>query len=297
MREKDETAEPGRDSRVLSPNLSREKFYVETEALLNALRKWLVDLEDNGVLETVTATRNEFPEIDLHAVVSELSALRGEIGVESRGVKVSREKMEEAAETFKEGLENTREEVRSSSAGVETALTQVSSLVRERDRLRDELKETQDQPLSRGVEALMDALDTLQRGRRASDDVHRRLGWRSWLLPRGLFGALLEGHDMALQRIERTLNDLGISEIPCHGSALDPANMRVVETEGRADLPPGTVLGVVRRGYRHGDKILRVAEVRASVESKTGESPAEEAPAPQEGNEISDDSVEKREVE
>jgi molecular chaperone GrpE len=52
------------------------------------------------------------------------------------------------------------------------------------------------------------------------------------------------------------------------GTSFDPARHEAVATVERADLEPGTVVDVLRRGYTWRDKVLRVAHVRVSAAPK-----------------------------
>ncbi len=141
----------------------------------------------------------------------------------------------------------------------------LAELIRDRDRLREELREAREKPLEQGLEALLDSLEALRSGKEATAKARRSLGWRARLLPRDLFEGVLEGYRMATQRIENSLSTLGVSEIGGAGRAFDPHSMRSVETEVRGDVPAGQVLEVVRPGYRRGERILRVAEVRVAT--------------------------------
>ncbi|MGQ9592163.1 MAG: nucleotide exchange factor GrpE, partial [Planctomycetota bacterium] len=132
-------------------------------------------------------------------------------------------------------------------------------------RLREDLARARATATSGAEAALIEALDALRRGRAATEEVRRRLGWRAWLLPRGLLGGLLEGYAMAARRLERTLEALGVREMLCAGERFDPHRMKAVETEIRGDLPEGQVIEVVRPGFVKGDRILRYAEVRTAV--------------------------------
>lgn len=256
MRQEKSASATGGHPRRISGHLRPPEFRQEIEEVLNALRQWIVEFEE---WEEAAGDGGELPEVDLHSVVSELVALRGEVHLESKGAKASRERMEEAAEAFGSGLEFARREI-----GV--SLTEgLVPLVRERDRLRDDLEKAREEPLDRSVEALLDSLEALRRGSRAVEEARRRLGWRRLLLPRGLLGALLEGYRLATGRIERQLSGLGISEIAADGVAFDPVAMRAVETEVREDVSPGCVLEVLRPGYRRGERVVRAAEVRTAV--------------------------------
>jgi molecular chaperone GrpE len=52
------------------------------------------------------------------------------------------------------------------------------------------------------------------------------------------------------------------------GASFDPTRHEAVATVERADLSPGTIVDVVRRGYAWRDKVLRVAHVRVATAPK-----------------------------
>ncbi len=57
----------------------------------------------------------------------------------------------------------------------------------------------------------------------------------------------------------------GLVEIETDG-AFDPHVHEALLTQPSADVEPGSVLGVVQRGYRLGDKVVRPARVVVSSE-------------------------------
>lgn len=252
-------AEPSREERE------------EIEAVLGALRRWLIE---SGALRPPRLELGEEPAGgvrpggDLHSVVRELVALRADVRLEAKGAKAAREKLEETAAAVERGIER-------SEGLVEDVVEAVESGVRSAlERLREELERAQESATSGAEEALIEALDALRRGRAATEDVRRRLGWRRRLLPRGLLEGLLEGYAMASRRLERTLEALGVREVLCAGERFDPHRMKAVETEVRGDLPEGHVIEVVRPGFVKGDRILRYAEVRTAVREPAGGAPA-----------------------
>lgn len=251
--------------------MSSPGFAEEVESLLEAFRQWLYRVEEDaraGQGPTVEQTANSLPSADLHSLVAEMTALRGEVRVGNRGAKMAREKMEHAANAFSVGLDRAHEEARRSRQEGERFLHRtLSSLVRERDDLKERVGRLRENPLGETVDALFDALESMHRGMSASEEARRALGWRRRLLPRRLLGGLLDGCAMARRRLEAALESLGVVEIRALGESFDPRRMRAVDTEPRDDVPAGQVVEVVRRGYRHGERVLRPAEVRTAVPS------------------------------
>jgi molecular chaperone GrpE len=243
-------------------------LWAETEALLNALRQWIVEFEAAAVDGAEGRLRLDAAGggVDLHTVVAEIAALKGEVRLESRVAKTSREKMERAAESFEEGLESARSALHDTVTGVEEGLrSSLAPLLRERDQLREELHKLEEEGPLQAIHALLDVHEALRRGREATEEACRRLGWRRRLLPRALLGGLLEGYDMGCRRLERRLEELGVVEIACAGRDFDPRRMRSVESEVRSDLPAGRVLEVLRPGFTRGEQVLRYAEVRIAA--------------------------------
>lgn len=209
----------------------------EIEAILNALRQWLLE---SGALRLPSLSTDGKPDGDLaggdlHSLARELTALRADVRLEAKGTKAIREKLEETAESIERGLERMREGA-----------------------------------IGAAEEALIEAIDALRRGQKATEEIRRRLGWRGWLLPRGLLEGLLEGYSIAARKLERTLESLGVREMRCAGESFDPLRMKVVETEVRAELPEGHVIEVIRPGYMKAERVVRFAEVKTAVRGTRG---------------------------
>jgi len=265
MREIDTTLEPGANPGLAPPTVISPEEREEMEALLGAFRQWLVEAESlgAGALTALPGVAIDgVPVVDMHTLVAELTALRSEVRLEARATKAAREKLEGAASAYETGLERSGERVAGATARLEESVAgAVETLSRENDRLRSELERVADEAPLRAVQALFETHDALVRGLKASEEARRRLGWRTRLLPRALFGGLLEGYEMGLERIRRLLTDAEVSEIPCHGMPFDPTRMRSVEVRPAGDAEPGTVLEVLRAGFERRGRVLRVAEV------------------------------------
>jgi molecular chaperone GrpE len=79
---------------------------------------------------------------------------------------------------------------------------------------------------------------------------------------RDQFSGVSDGYTMSLRRIERVFPQLGLTPLDCVGATFNPEVMEVLDTEPHAELPTGTVLEVVRAGYRWNGAILRCAQVK-----------------------------------
>ena len=87
--------------------------------------------------------------------------------------------------------------------------------------------------------------------------------------------ALAKGYSLTLDRLEETLERLEVSEIECVGELFDPHVMSAAEVKETAEVPEGTVLGVLRAGYRWKGEVLRVARVRVARRPDAGDDATE----------------------
>jgi molecular chaperone GrpE len=71
---------------------------------------------------------------------------------------------------------------------------------------------------------------------------------------------LVEGVKLVEQSLRNALNKEGLVEIETDG-AFDPHVHEALLTQPSGDVEPGSVLEVVQRGYRVGDKVVRPARV------------------------------------
>ena len=75
-------------------------------------------------------------------------------------------------------------------------------------------------------------------------------------------GALLQGVDMVRRQFLAKLEGFGVTRIASEGQRFDPTLHEAISTVPAATAEQdGTIIGVVRHGYRIGDDILRPASV------------------------------------
>lgn len=71
------------------------------------------------------------------------------------------------------------------------------------------------------------------------------------------------GLKMVIEQFEKTIVDLGLTELELKGTEYDPHTAEVVdmiEDEGKENI----VKEIVKRGYKVGDRVVRVAQVKVS---------------------------------
>lgn len=75
---------------------------------------------------------------------------------------------------------------------------------------------------------------------------------------------LADGMRLISERLRDQLAALGISEIPGLGHPFDPVSMRAVEIARDPDVKSDMVVEVYRRGYRMGNRVYRLADVKVN---------------------------------
>jgi molecular chaperone GrpE len=83
--------------------------------------------------------------------------------------------------------------------------------------------------------------------------------------------AVIEGVQLVLRQFQTAFERLDIQPVEAMGQPFDP-NLHEAISQIDSDQPPGTVVQVLQRGYRAGDKLLRPALV---VVAKAKAAPAE----------------------
>jgi molecular chaperone GrpE len=83
------------------------------------------------------------------------------------------------------------------------------------------------------------------------------------------------GMTMVHKQIEDFLRDMGVQEIEAQGKAFDPNLHEAMSQEPSADVAEGTILRVMRRGYKLKDRLLRAACVVVSSGPPASEPAAE----------------------
>lgn len=125
---------------------------------------------------------------------------------------------------------------------------------------------------------LLDLLEVVDNFERALDSLGRG----------GDAASLQAGVEMIHSQLRQVLDKQGVEEITAQGAAFDPEYHEAVAQLEVDDRPTGEVVNVLKKGYRHGDWILRPASVQvafnaaeraaaAGVETSESESEAAES--------------------
>jgi molecular chaperone GrpE len=227
--------------------------------------------------------------VDLHTLLAHFTALRQEINLQTKAVRLQQEQtgesLRQAAQVLKT-LETTQAAHRQADQAAvdKQARPFLETLVE----LNDALSRT-----GREVRRALDAMTSDPTPAPEEVPVPPRLSWWARCLGvRGVdaaalatlrtrlvaFGQSCEGRDkarqilasvaagytMTLQRVERAMSKHGLEGIVAVGQPYDPERMEAVEAVANSGRPAGEVLDEVRRGYLFQDRVFRYAQVRVA---------------------------------
>lgn len=164
-------------------------------------------------------------------------------------------------------------EPREQAAAADAILGDEGQINAEIETLRGELEDSKD----RLLRAMADLENYRRRVHREMDDQRRHANTQLIrdLLPvidnleRALAAAdkggesagLTQGVRMVVQQLEAALTQHGCVRIEAQGQAFDPNLHEAVLQQPSADYPPGTVIQVVRPGFRLHDRVVRASQV------------------------------------
>jgi molecular chaperone GrpE len=89
---------------------------------------------------------------------------------------------------------------------------------------------------------------------------------------------LATGVELVRQQLRALLDRAGVSPIPTEG-LFDASRHQAVQSEPRADLPAGTCVAAIRRGYLWRGRPLRFAQVRVSTQPNDSGAQSQQQPA------------------
>lgn len=78
--------------------------------------------------------------------------------------------------------------------------------------------------------------------------------------------AILEGVQLIFKQLSDTLSRFGLEPVAANNLPFDPEIHEAVATEPSDDVPDHTVVAVMQRGYKLGDRLLRPARVKVAVQ-------------------------------
>lgn len=88
---------------------------------------------------------------------------------------------------------------------------------------------------------------------------------------RDVNSGLVQGVEVTLKELQRTLEKFGLTRIEAEGRPFDPAIHHAMSRVERMDMPEQMVAEEFRAGYRYRDKVLRPSLVAVSVQPQKKE--------------------------
>jgi molecular chaperone GrpE len=266
------------DAAVAGPEvLTAEKI----DRILADFRGWLQDIAAAGQAPVEIPHQEA---MGLQALVGQFVALRHDVNLQTKAARAQQEQASRSLEALEQALENLQGAETDSDNVAEEAVAKamrpllksildVTDLMklaeREVERVRELLRNRaesiaaeQNDPKPRSWlhrlfrhEPKQDAASNHAREpamRLATDTVYQ------------LVESILAGYTMSLERLDRTLEQLGLDAIPSEGRSFDPELMEVVDAVAETGLPPGEVVEEVRPGYLWRGRVFRFAQVKVA---------------------------------
>lgn len=245
------------------------------EDILSDFRTWLYSLTDD---ETESSVADESPDVestdstsdadepdvvepdladldadepdasepDLETLFGELAALRQETRLVGRASQQAERQIGSLAESLRAELREQNERLARTTADLKTQLP----IAR---------REAQGAVLTELLAIRAAIEDTVRAARRRTLPLWPWLGAARQLLQEGATSA-----QMALDKADDALRRLSIASVAEPGDPFDPKWMRAVATVTGSGRPAGTVVTVVRQGWRREDQVLQTADVEVS---------------------------------
>ena len=131
-------------------------------------------------------------------------------------------------------------------------LRAMADLENQRKRSKREVDDAKFDAKNRIMKEMLPVVDNLERAIEHAASAAGELD--------GAVKPIVEGVQLVLRQFQTAFERLDIQAIEAKGQPFDP-NLHEAISQQESDLPPGTVVQVLQRGYKSGDKLLRPALV------------------------------------
>lgn len=176
------------------------------------------------------------------------------------------EKKEESIEKELEELRKREQELEEKIKKLENIAKnsnlRVAELQREieylKERYRRDLEEQRKYCYERFAYDLLEVMDNFERAldyARKTEDIK----------------SIVMGIEMVYSEMKKIFEKYGITEIQIEGKEFDPYVAEAVERVETTEVPPNTVVRIIRKGYKIHEKVLRPARVAVAVAPKEPE--------------------------
>ncbi len=181
---------------------------------------------------------------DLYSLLSEFTALKNEVKIESRLIKKAGEEVQHTAslvERNNQAIAGWLEQGKATAAG-----------------------EIEKEILVPIFDRLLDLYDRFTAAEQATPS--NGSAWGKWLCRKEttVIEAMQDGQKMLLDRLKDILLDCRIYPIESMGRPFDPRTMRAVTVDNAPGMDDGVVSGELRKGFTWKGELLRAAEVQVN---------------------------------
>ena len=213
---------------------------------------------------------------DLHSTWAALTALTQEVKLQGRAFKQLSEQM-----TPFDGLDATIDKLIAKHLDILHEARRIAEEGRTDHLQREsELKlQAREDARRELISLIVDIRDGLMIGLRSAAESQKKLkNYRSRSRLKSFFrdkfeeqqhqleivDSLTKGYRIGLDRMDESLQQLGVAEIQCVDNPFDPRTMNAVDIEETGDISDGTVLQIYRAGYMINNEVLRPAQVKVA---------------------------------
>ena len=147
-----------------------------------------------------------------------------------------------------EDVLDVQEEIREKEKFKTLAQRAQADLVNYRRRATEEKEEVRRDANSRLLLNILSIVDSMEK---AIDLVPKDAVSTGWY----------EGLELVLRNIMKILESEGVERIEAIGRDFEPKEFEAILHEESSDIEDGQVLGVLREGYKHHDRVLRAVQV------------------------------------
>jgi molecular chaperone GrpE len=155
-------------------------------------------------------------------------------------------------DSLKKELESCKSQAAEYLEGWQRARAEFANYKRRVEREQSEAYQT---ATSRVISRFLDVVDDFDRAMQDRpadpDDTEAMAKWA-------------KGVSLIQRKLQNILDAEGVARIGADGVQFDPTQHEAVTHEDSSEHQPGQVMGVVRQGYRIGDRVIRPALVRVA---------------------------------
>jgi molecular chaperone GrpE (heat shock protein) len=223
------------------------------QTALKDFKFWLEDLPDAAPPGQQSMTAES---CDLYTMLSEFSALRQEIRIQTR----EQSKTLETLTSFISAYDETKDIFKDRSQ----ALAELEDRIRQASEKRAVLPflDVRD-TLSRGYHSSRALADACKEMAKAKSGFFRSAPKGTEEIAQGIEG-IVEGYEMAIRRFDRALELADIRIVKTVGHPFDAKTMKAVGKRSEPDTEEGIVVEEHLSGFVRGEEVIRTAEVIVS---------------------------------